>query len=324
MSSKCLAFLRRHIEVVGIVPALLGLLALAWLATWWRGLPTLEVGPILADYLVGLLPVAILGYLAWRMKAEYWHDLDEEAETDLHQSAANGNRWAFWLIVKDRVEWLALFGVLYFAFSSFAGATTPATQCTRDLLVRWEVTSEARYVARYQRPIWPEGASGITYGIGYDGGHQLFHVILREWAQHPQAPRLATTAGITGQQAKAALPQYRDIVVPLAMALDVLEESSIPRYMAQARQAYGRQFDTQPAGVQCALTSETYNRGPSMAGDRRRERRFIRDVCLPARDAECVALQLEASCRVWANDTKNGPGLCARRKSEARAARAGA
>jgi hypothetical protein len=321
--TRLLTFLRRHLEVSAIVPALLVLLAAAWAITWYRGLPALEVGPILTDYLVGLLPVALLGYLAWRFKAEYWYDLSEQDEKDLHERAANGNRNALWLIVKDRLEWLALFGVLYFAFTSFAGAANPATQCTRDLLVRWEVSSAQAYARRWQWPIWPGGASGITWGVGYDGGHQAAPVILREWAVHAAAPRLATTAGIIGKPARAALPAYRDIVVPWAMAVDVLEAYSIPRYRAAARRAYGRYFDAAPWGVQCALTSETYNRGEAMAGSRRAERREIRDRCLPAGDAECTARQLEASCRVWANDERNGPGLCARRRDEARVARAG-
>jgi GH24 family phage-related lysozyme (muramidase) len=73
--------------------------------------------------------------------------------------------------------------------------------------------------------------------------------------------------------------------------------------------------------VQCALISEVYNRGEAMAGNRRAERRRIRDDCLPAQDAECVARALEASCRVWANDSINGAGLCARRRAEAAIAR---
>ena len=320
MTRRLLAFLRRHVEIIGIAPALLALLALAWLATWYRGLPALEVGPMLADYAVGLLPVLVLAYAAWLAKREYWHDLSDDDERDLHDRAGRGEWPAFWVLVKDRLEWLALFAVLYLAFSSFAGAANPATQCARDLLVRWEVSSQQAYVRRWQWPIWPGGASGITWGIGYDGGHQAAPVILREWAAHAAAPRLSTTAGIIGQPARDALPAYRDIVVPWAMAVDVLEAYSIPRYRAAARRAYGRYFDRAPAHVQCALISEVYNRGEAMAGARRAERRHIRDVCLPAGDAECVAQQLAASCRVWANDLINGPGLCNRRLAESQVA----
>jgi GH24 family phage-related lysozyme (muramidase) len=134
----------------------------------------------------------------------------------------------------------------------------------------------------------------------------------------------ATTAGLTGAEARAVLPRYRDIVVPYAMAVDVLQDSSIPRYRAAARRAYGRHFDSAPPEVQCALIVETYNRGESMAGPRRIERREIRDVCLPERDWVCVAEQLEASCRVWATDEINGPGLCNRRRAEASVIRASA
>jgi len=320
MIRRLLAFLRRHVEIVSIAPALLALLALAWLATWYRGLPALEVGPMLADYAVGLLPVLVLAYAAWLAKREYWHDLSDDDERDLHDRAGRGEWPAFWVLVKDRLEWLALFAVLYLAFSSFAGAANPTTQCTRDLLVRWEVSSHAQYVRRWQWPIWPGGASGITWGIGYDGGHQHAQTILREWSTHTHRERLATTAGIVGEPARAILPRYRDIITDWAHAIAVLEAHSIPRYRAAARRAYGRYFDRAPAHVQCALISEVYNRGEAMAGARRAERRHIRDVCLPAGDAECVAQQLAASCRVWANDPINGPGLCNRRLAESQVA----
>lgn len=45
----------------------------------------------------------------------------------------------------------------------------------------------------------------------------------------------------------------------------------------------------------------------------------IRDVCVPQRDVDCMAAQLVAQCRLWAG-TPNGPGLCNRRKDEARLA----
>lgn len=321
--TRLIAFLRRHVELSVIVPALLLLMAGAWAWTWYRGLPVLEVGPILSDYLVGLLPVAILGYLAWRFTDEYFFDASREEEREWHAKAASTPWTALLLIAVTRAFYLGLLALLLYAFAAFSGTAkaATATQCTRDLLVRWEITSQQAYVRRYQSPIWPGGASGITWGVGYDGGHQAAPVILREWAAHSEAPRLSFTSGLVGERARTALPLYRDIVVPWAMAVDVLEAYSIPRYRAAARRAYGRHFDSAPPGVQCALTSETYNRGEAMAGNRRAERRRIRDDCLPAQDAECVARALEASCRVWANDTRNGPGLCARRIDEARVAR---
>lgn len=318
-----LAFFRRHIELVGIVPLLLAMMAGAWYITWKRGLPVLEVGPILAGLLAGLLPLVLLGYLAWWFQHEYWYDLDEAAEKDLHDKAAAGSWPAFWVIVLNRVQYLLLLVILLLAYVAFSGTASAATigECKRDVLVRWEVSSQQAYVRRWQWPIWPGGASGITYGIGSDGGHQHRSTILREWAMHPQVDRLADTAGITGEAARVALPRFRDIVVPWPMAIHVLDRYSIPRYWAMTRRAYGRQVDRAPAGVQCALLSEVYNRGEGMAGNRRFERRAIRDQCLPAGDAECVARQLEASCRVWAADAINGPGLCNRRRHEATLAR---
>lgn len=307
-------FLRAHIEMVFIIPALVALLVGVAYYQWFHGLPTIEWNALLFDGLRGLVVVSLLGYLAWRFKAEYWHDLDPEDERRLHDEAAEGSKWALWVIIKDRVEWLVLFGVLLFAYSSFAGASNPHT---RDLLVRWEVTSQQVYDARYQRPIWPRGQSGITWGVGYDGGHQSALTIQREWAAHPASHRLSTTAGLTGAAARDALPRYRDIIVTWAQAIHVLDAYSIPRYEALARQAYGRHFFEQSLEVRAALTSETYNRGPGMSGPRRVERRHIRDVCLPSRDAQCVAEQLELSCRVWADDPVNGPGLCNRRRAEA-------
>ena len=44
-------------------------------------------------------------------------------------------------------------------------------------IVRWEITSPAYYDKRLRWPIWPGGASGVTWCIGYDGGHQTGPVI---------------------------------------------------------------------------------------------------------------------------------------------------
>lgn len=188
-----------------------------------------------------------------------------------------------------------------------------------DLIVRWEVSSRARYERALSRPIYPGGASGITWGIGYDGGHQTAPRIRADWSEHPHVDRLASTAGLTGERASAALPAYSDIETPWDMAVQVFADRSLPAYRAHAARAFGAPFEAAPPPVQGALVSVVYNRGPSMSGGSRLEMREIRDTCLPANDAACVAHQIRSMCRLW-RGTKLEDGLCNRREDEARLA----
>lgn len=318
-------FIRQHVEVLVWLPVTLLLLAGGWYVTWRMGLAVIEVGPILMDMVVKAGGALVILWIAWLAKKVYWDDLTDRDErllkSVLGDPQSDAGR-AKWMLVFDRVQYVVMVLLVSLAWS-VAQARTPEAECVRDLIVRWEVGSQQQYVRRYQNPIWPGGASGVTWGLGYDGGHQPRAVIREDWWMHPERERLSTTAGIVGEAARVALPRYRDIVVQWPDAARVFDERSAPRYARQARQAYGEGFDRAPVGVRCALVSETYNRGPGMAGERRRERRVIRDVCLAANpvDSRCVAEQLEASCRVWANDPVNGRGLCARRLDEARVAR---
>ena len=184
-------------------------------------------------------------------------------------------------------------------------------------IVRWEVTSPAYYARRLQWPIWPGGASGITWGIGYDGGHQSARTIAQDWAAHPDVARLAGSAGITGAAARAALPQFRDITVPFGQAEQVFVDVSLPVYHRTTVRAYGDGVLALPADARGALVGNTYNRGGSMVGDRNREKRVIRDTCVPVGDLTCIALQLRSQCRLW-RGTALEDGLCGRRESEAR------
>lgn len=335
MWAKIKAFVRDHIELVVWLPLIGAIVVGGWFVTWQMGLAVVEVGPILMDVALQMLGVVVALWLAWLAKRAYWSDLTDEQDKELMRAihfdpdaAPVETKNAKWLLVFDRLQFVVMFLLVLLGVQVVQAAgphplgTAVAPReaaCVRDLIVRWEVGSEARYVQRYQRPIWPGGASGVTWGLGYDGGHQPRAVIERDWAAHPAAPRLATTAGIIGEQARVILPRYRDIIVSWANAVRVFEDRSAPRFTRQARQAYGPRFDVAPMPVRCALVSVTYNRGPGMAGDRRSELRAIRDVCLAREpvDVECVAQQLEASCRVWANDVRNGVGLCNRRWDEA-------
>jgi hypothetical protein len=52
-----------------------------------------------------------------------------------------------------------------------------SSQAAIDLIVMEEVSSQAAYTKLYQGPTWPGGASGVTIGIGYDGGYSTPAVI---------------------------------------------------------------------------------------------------------------------------------------------------
>ncbi len=199
-----------------------------------------------------------------------------------------------------------------------APALTPGVApAAVSLILRWEVSGADGYTARLQHPVWPGGGSGITWGIGYDGGQQTARAIRRDWAAHADAARLSTTSGLAGDAARAALPAYRDIVTPFALARQVFETASLPAYQLATRQAFGsRGYDALSANARGALVSMAYNRGTSMVGRANVEKRAIRDDCIPAHDVHCIANQLRAMCRIWTG-TPNGPGLCARRMDEA-------
>lgn len=185
-----------------------------------------------------------------------------------------------------------------------------------DIIVRWEVSSPATYTRRYQGVIWPGGASGPTWGIGYDGGHQSRQVILDDWAAHAAAPRLATTAGVIGTAARDRLPEWSGIRTPYALAAEVFTAASLPTYYHAARRALGEGFEDLPPAACAALVSVGYNRGWSMVGGSRAEMRELRDRCVPRGDAACIAEQILAMRRLW----PRVPGLQSRRADEARLA----
>lgn len=195
--------------------------------------------------------------------------------------------------------------------------TPPVSPAAVAHIIRWEVSSPAYYTRALQWPIWPGGASGVTWGIGYDGGHQSRQVILADWHAHPQAARLAESSGITGTAARDALGRFRDIITPFEHAAEVFANASLPVYHRSTVRAYGDGLHQLPPDAQGALVGNTYNRGGSMVGSRNAEKRAIRDECIPARDLACIAAQLRAQCRLW-RGTSLEAGLCGRREDEAR------
>lgn len=184
------------------------------------------------------------------------------------------------------------------------------------LIVRYEVTSPSYYTARLQMPIWPGAQSGVTWGVGYDGGHQTRSRILGDWSAHTHAERLAETAGVIGPHAKALLPALADIRTPYAYAADVFAAATLPSYCELTARTYRDGWAALPEHAQGALVATVYNRGAGMQGDRRREMRTMRDVCVPAGDVECIARELRSMPRLWVG-TPVESGLRARYEATA-------
>lgn len=179
-----------------------------------------------------------------------------------------------------------------------AAAQAPVSDAGVSLIVRFEVISPGYYRRALTRPVWPGGASGATIGIGYDLGHQAPPVICEDWQDHPQVSRLVVASGVRGSRAKAVASSMADVVTVYPIARDVFATKTLPRYWLATKRAYPG-VEGMPQGVIDALVSVTYNRGTSMAGDRGREKRVIRDVCIPAGSAGCVADQIRAMKRLW-------------------------
>jgi GH24 family phage-related lysozyme (muramidase) len=197
---------------------------------------------------------------------------------------------------------------------------TPMAPIATKLIVRWEVTSPAAYTKKYQGVVCPGGASGPTVGIGYDLGHQTRATIEREWVGHPALSALVAGSGVVGPEACTAYRRaHPEIQITYADAVRVFEHSTLPAYTSAARRALPKGWDVLAPGAQAANVSLGYNRGWTMAGDRNREKRAIRDDCVPIGDRQCNASQLRGMCRLWAG-TPNGAGLCARRNDEAKVA----
>lgn len=167
------------------------------------------------------------------------------------------------------------------------------------LIVRYEVTSPTYYTARLQSPVWPGEQSGVTWGIGYDGGQQTRSRIAADWRDHAQVDRLAATSGIVGLPARTLIPSLADVRTPYVMAADVFGASTLPSYCALAARTFARGWDSLPPRAQGALIATIYNRGAGMQGDRRREMRELRDECVPAGDVQCIAREMHSMVRLW-------------------------
>ena len=189
-----------------------------------------------------------------------------------------------------------------------------------DLILQSEITSEAFYNAKYKTPIWPKSESGVTIGIGFDLGYYTATKIENIWSPFLSAAginKLKAVAGLKGIAAKNALKNnlgnIKSVSVDYRSALEVFYSNSVPAY-AKSTIAIYADINNLPPDAQAALLSIVYNRGNSLAGDRRREMKNI-VALVSAGNLRGIAAEIRSMKRLWTTpDTK---GLVIRREKEA-------
>lgn len=194
------------------------------------------------------------------------------------------------------------------------------SQAAFDMIVGFEVSSQAIYEKNYRHPERPGGQSGITIGIGYDVGYSTAEGVRRDWSDKlpsPMVEALCKVAGLKGQAAQDKLKWIRPRVdVPWATALDVFSNTSIPKYLKFTANGLPN-FELLPPDCKGVLLSLVYNRGASFtqAGDRYREMRTIREQMI-AKKFVGIPAQLRSMKRLWT--TPSVRGVAIRREQEAR------
>ncbi len=174
------------------------------------------------------------------------------------------------------------------------------SKASKDIIIYYEVGGASYYASQLERPTVPPGASGITIGVGYDLGYNPASQIQNDWGgKIPQAQvdRLKGVAGLTQSRAKAALSRVRDIRIPWAVALDVYDAKTVPRFANLAASAYPGILNMNP-DIQGIILSTSFNRGTSLTGDRRRELRWTRDDISAGKYEKLSSYQLQMR-RLW-------------------------
>lgn len=186
-----------------------------------------------------------------------------------------------------------------------------------DLLIHFEVTSEAVYNRLYLRPICPlctRTVSGVTIGIGYDLGHAPKHVIVQDWSSHPQVEHLPRAVGYRGVDAIPITRELQFIITPYDLAYNVFINTSVNEYYRVALRAFGPEFNNLHPNARGALVSLVYNRGggTNCSTASRREMCNIARQGVPNHDYEYIAAQIRSMKRLWSDR-----GLQIRRDKEA-------
>lgn len=196
-------------------------------------------------------------------------------------------------------------------------STRKLSQDSIDVIIAFEVASPAAYQARYRRPIWPKGQSGVTIGVGYDLRFANKHYVDRDWPMLSQADRelLYTTVGLSGTRAQQALASVRSVDVPWdAAKKQFLEFLPYPTHDTEGVFPNSGSLADDSFG---ALVSLVYNRGAAVSrNSQKRLEMYQIQQLMVAKKFDAIPDRIRAMKRIWAGDP-NARGLLKRREAEA-------
>ncbi len=218
-----------------------------------------------------------------------------------------------------------------FETSSFAAAQPKVGKSKRKvsqdsirMITGFEVSGERTYEAKYRRPIWPKGASGVTCAIGYDLGYVNSKEFEDDWKvdmSTDDRTTLGPTLGLKGNAARDVLSTVQSVDIPFETALKQFTEQTLPKYTALTESALENTGELSD-GAMGALVSLTFNRGASyrIRADedpkgRYEEMRQIRRLMREKKFAD-VPQQIRNMKRIWQGNPDMA-GLLKRRDMEA-------
>jgi len=198
-------------------------------------------------------------------------------------------------------------------------SATPISSRASDLIVYCEVTNQEQYSHRYNKPVWPKGASGVTIGIGYDLGYTTPEALAQDWAGYISTDAINTLSqacGLTGTAAGDFISELPSVTIDWNTAVKQFSRESQPRYVGATVNALP---NTNLLSQDClgALVSLVYNRGASFstAGSRFLEMRNIK-AHMEQKSFDKVPAEIRAMKQLWTGDPSL-KGLLVRREAEA-------
>ena len=184
-------------------------------------------------------------------------------------------------------------------------------------IIDWETGGKSYYENHYKSaPIWPQGASGVTIGCGYDLGYNSKSVIQKDWGSHIKSKdlsRLLDTAGKTGESARAAVKSVRDIIVKWDDSIQVFQDVTVPKFIKYTLSTFPG-TENLCKSAQIAVLSLVFNRGTSLKNTDRRKEMIALVPLIAKKDYKGMAKQFRSMKRLW----DKGCGLIGRREDEAK------